>query len=98
MIFILKMQQVPLSALNIAKNLICFDLPKNKIHKLTLLKSSLGAIEAVQLYANSIGVANYLLRFCCLSLTSMETREYNLILLTILPQRKVSFLTSPAGF
>ena len=33
--FILKMQQVPLSALNIAKNLICFDLPKNKIHNQT---------------------------------------------------------------
>jgi flagellin-specific chaperone FliS len=29
------MQQVPLSALNIAKNLIGFDLPKNKIHKQT---------------------------------------------------------------
>lgn len=33
--FILKMQQVPMSALNIAKNLICFDLPKNKIHNQT---------------------------------------------------------------
>ena len=29
------MQQVPLSALNIAKNLICFDLPKNKFHNQT---------------------------------------------------------------
>ena len=29
--FIFKMQQVPLSALNNAKNIICFDLPKNKI-------------------------------------------------------------------
>ena len=29
------MQQVSLSALNIAKNLICYDLPKNKIHNQT---------------------------------------------------------------
>ena len=33
--FILKLQKVPLSPLNIAKNLICFDLPKNKIHNQT---------------------------------------------------------------
>ena len=29
------MQQVPLSALNNAKNIICFDLPKNKIDNQT---------------------------------------------------------------